>query len=347
MMDSRRAILKITLAPVAWPAVLLYALIVRIKDAGYRTRLLRPKQLSCPVISIGNLSVGGTGKTPLVLLLSRLLEARGWSIDVLSRGYRRQSSEVVRVNPENGWHAFGDEPFFLAQQGLAVYVGADRYRAGLLAESDSARAKQVRPLHILDDGFQHRRLARSVDIVLLHRHDLQDEMLPLGRLREPLAALERADICVLRSEDADLTTRVLQLMGHTDPSRVWIVQRKTTIPKGTTSLATGKLAFAFCAIGDADGFFKGLRDAGVSVREQIAFRDHHVYTAADVALLKTAARKSGAQFLITTEKDAIRISTDLRQKMETDFPLTTAGLDVTLQYKSGCIDLLERILKGR
>lgn len=340
-----RSLLRIALAPVAWPAVLLYAMGVRLKDAAYQLRLARPRQLSWPVISIGNLSVGGTGKTPLTLLLARLLQARGWSVDVLSRGYHRQSDQIARVHVQEDWQKFGDEPFLLARQGLAVYVGADRYQAGLLAESEGARGERNRPIHILDDGFQHRQLTRSVEIVLLRRHDLQDEMLPLGRLRDPLAALERADICVLRAEDADLVPRVLDLMCRKDPARIWIVERRTVVSAESGSPAPANSALAFCAIGDPAGFFAGLRDAAVDFKAEIAFRDHHVYTLPDIERLKTATRSSGAKCLITTEKDSVRISELLRLEITREFPLLVAELKLSLQNESICMATLESLLR--
>lgn len=339
-----RSLLRIALAPVAWPAVLLYAMGVRLKDAAYQMRLATPRQLSWPVISIGNLSVGGTGKTPLTLLLARLLETRGWSVDVLSRGYRRQNDQIARVRAQEDWRKFGDEPFLLARHGLAVYVGANRFLAGLLAEADGARDEHKRSIHILDDGFQHRQLTRSVEIVLLRRGDLHDEMLPLGRLRDPLAALERADICVLRAEEADLASRVLDLMRQTDPARIWIVERRTIIFAGSELAAPANSALAFCAIGDPVSFFSGLRDAAVDVKTEIAFRDHHVYTLADVERLKSTARKSGAKYLITTEKDAIRISEPLRLEITREFPLLIAGLELSLQDESKCMATLESLL---
>jgi tetraacyldisaccharide 4'-kinase len=345
------SLLRLTVSPLAWPLVLLYAAGVRLKNAAYDSRISKPRQLAWPVISVGNLSMGGTGKTPMVLLLARLLQERGWSVDVLSRGYGRDSDLVVRVSPESDWRQFGDEPYLMAQHGLSVFVGADRYGAGLHAEEDGladdgAGRASTRRVHVLDDGFQHRRLARSLNLVLLRRVDLQDEMLPLGRLREPLSALERADICVLRAEDADLTERVLRLMRQSDPARVWIVERRTMLP----AAALGGIiptVLAFCAVGDPLGFSNGLRQAGVTVQKEIAFRDHHVYTQTDIARLKVAARDSHARFFVTTEKDSVRLSSRLRSQLEEEIPLIVAGLELSLQDEAGCLATLESLTARR
>jgi tetraacyldisaccharide 4'-kinase len=334
-------------SPLAWPFALLYVTVIRLKNAAYDLRLSKPQRLSWPVLSVGNLSVGGTGKTPLVLLLAGLLEARDWTVDVLSRGYGRGSQRVAQVDPhtsdDNAAEQFGDEPLLLARHGISVYVGADRHQAGLLAERDTSAEfdpEKPRKLHILDDGFQHRKLARAVNIVLLQRADLDDDILPLGRLREPLCALERADICVLRAEDADLKDRVLRLMRQTDPARIWIVDRRTTLPH---TLPTSK-ALAFCAIGDPRRFFQALQQTGIGIEKKIAFRDHHAYTKKDIDHLKAVALASEVQAFITTEKDSMRLANGLRAELENSFPLIVAGLEISLREEARSMELLESLL---
>ncbi len=349
-----RSVLGRLASPLAWPFVLLYAMAVRLKNAAYDVRLSKPQRLSWPVLSVGNLSVGGTGKTPMVLLLSNLLEARGWTVDVLSRGYGRRSQHVAQVDPhtttESAAEEYGDEPLLMARRGISVYVGADRRQAGLLAEKDiGAELDPAKPrkLHILDDGFQHRKLARAVDIVLLRRADLDDDMLPLGRLREPLGVLARADICVLRAEDADLRDRVVLLMRQTDPARIWLVERRTTLPMTSqSSLQPITDALVFCAIGDSREFFKGLRQAGIQLVAEIAFRDHHVYTHKDVNRLKAAAQDTGAKSFVTTEKDSMRLANDLRAELEKELPLIVAGLEINLRDEARSMATLESLMSG-
>ena len=166
---------------------------VAIRNALYDRGIFRVRKLARPVISVGNISVGGSGKTPFVIALGELLKQRGIAFDVLSRGYRRNSIEIAVVDPNGSPAQFGDEPLLIARKlQVPVIVGADRYRAGLVAEKQFSSK-----LHLLDDGFQHRRLHRDFDIVLLPAEDHGGILLPVGRLREPIAALRRADAVVL------------------------------------------------------------------------------------------------------------------------------------------------------
>lgn len=333
----------------AWPLSAAYAAGARLKNAAYGFRLANPRNLSWPVISVGNLSVGGTGKTPVVMLLAELMEARGWTTDVLSRGYGRTSARVLRVDPQTALRECGDEPLMMARQGMRVYVGASRYQAGSLAERGArteVNRANARHVHLLDDGFQHRKLARAVDIVLLQRADLDDNLLPAGRLREPVDAIERADICLLRAEDADLKNRVLGLMRRGDPARVWVVDRRTVLPDQNMSSKT-VTALAFCAIGDPRGFFDGLRQAGVELRGEVSFRDHHAYTRADLDRLSEAAKNSGVQCFVTTEKDEIRLASELRAELETLLPLVVATLDVSLRDETESIEMLESLIAAK
>jgi tetraacyldisaccharide 4'-kinase len=332
-----------------WPFTLPYGIAARFKNCAYDRLLLQPRKLSWPVISVGNLSVGGSGKTPMVLLLADLLSQRSWGVDVLSRGYGRSSKNVARVDVAGAPEEFGDEPLLMARHGLSVYVGANRYEPGELAEEEvGADSPNSRRLHILDDGFQHRKLARAVDIVLVQRTDLNGQLLPVGRLREPVSGLRRADICVLRAEDADLRNHVLDLMGQhgqtSDSARVWIVDRRITLPVDATSIPN---ALAFCAIGDPTGFFDGLRSAGLTLQHTIAFRDHHDYNLRDISRLNAAANRSGANCFVTTEKDSVRLAGELRTELESHGRLVVAGLELRLQEERRCIDGFESLLQER
>lgn len=346
-------LLRYAAPPLSWPLAWSYAAAVRLKNLAYDRRWVEPQRLTWPVISVGNLSVGGTGKTPMVMLLADRLKERGWIVDVLSRGYGRSSQKVAHVDPLGTVEEFGDEPLVMARRGLPVYVGSHRYQPGRLAEKAVVADAPPSPrLHLLDDGFQHRRLARTIDIVLVQAADLGGHLLPAGRLREPLRALDRAEICVLRAEDVDLdpslAARVLQQMKranpNADPGRVWIVERRTTLPLSSPPIAK---ALAFCAIGDASGFFDGLRETGIEVQETISFRDHHVYTQQDIERLKAAARRSGAQYFLTTEKDGVRLAATLRAELEKVCPVIIAGLEVSLREEIRCIGMLDALLKER
>lgn len=327
--------------PILWPLVPLYAAGVRLKNAAFDSGAAKSHRLSHPVISVGNLSVGGTGKTPLVLLLAELLKSRGWEVDVLSRGYGREDSSVARVDSSGSVGRFGDEPLMIARHGIPVYVGADRYEAGRLAEQEMTNIPGLRSIHLLDDGFQHRKLSRAVDIVLLDRRDLSEKILPAGRLREPIRSLERADICVLRAEDADLAPQVLARMLQADSARVWIVERQTVVPFAQPQLSDSSV-LAFCAIGDPDGFFRGLERAGTRLAKTISFLDHHVYTSSDIARLNEAAKRCDAASFITTEKDSMRLTENLRAAFE--LPVAISVLRVALQDEVTALNALESLL---
>ena len=196
------------------PLSAIYGGVVGARNALYDGRVLRSRGLQGSVISVGNLSTGGSGKTPFVILLGELLKARGITFDVLSRGYGRQTRGVLLVEPGGMPRDFGDEPLLIARRLHApVIVGEDRYEAGRLAE-----ARFGPQIHLLDDGFQHRGLARDFDIVLVTPDDARDHLLPGGRLREPLHSLQRADAVVLAS---GASPESFPLAGKT----VWRVRR--------------------------------------------------------------------------------------------------------------------------
>ncbi len=272
------------------PLAALYGAVVEAKNAGFASGKYVPQRLGWPVVSIGNLSVGGTGKTPFTAELARLLAARGLHVDVLSRGYGRRSKQVERVQAGGDAERFGDEPLLLARAGVPVFVGASRYAAGLLAEREARGG-----VHLLDDGLQHRQLARSVDIVLLHPRDAGDRLVPVGRLREPLASLRRAHFLVLREDDGS-SEALLRGAGLQQP--LWRVRRSLDV----AGIAGPVVAFA--AIAHPDDFFCNLREHGLVVQASFGFRDHHRFSSREIAALARAAQ--GAT-LVTTEKDFVRL----------------------------------------
>lgn len=297
------------------PLVPLYAVALAAKNAAYDHGWIKPKHLGWPVISVGNLSLGGAGKTPVVIRLAQLLTEQGHHVDVLSRGYGRSSQNTERVDPEGFAERFGDEPILIARSAnVPIYVGANRYAAGVLAE----REQSVPGIHLLDDGFQHRRLARDVDIVVLHSSDLNERLLPTGRLREPLTALKRASILILREEDRHLEPE-LQRRNPTAP--IWIQHRRLATPQL-------KRAVAFCAIARPDEFFAALRSHSADIAATSAFRDHHTYTDADLDNLLDLRDQHCTEAFITTEKDWVRLSPEQRTRLA---PLDVARLEVVFE----------------
>lgn len=268
----------------------LFGTAVKARNALYHRGVLPSHRLERPVISVGNLSVGGSGKTPFVLLLGDLLKQRDIAFDVLSRGYGRRTRGVAVVDPGGISRDFGDEPLLIARKlRVPVVVGEERFTAGRLAEE-----RFPSRLHLLDDGFQHRALARDFDIVMVTPEDAHDRLLPAGRLREPLSGLARADAVVLtHGAAADL----FPLEGKL----IWRAHH-TIVP---CDLPTRPLAF--CAIARPQNFFIQLRNAGIELAGEASFRDHHQYTEKDVRELMAAAARSEADGFVTTEKDAINL----------------------------------------
>jgi tetraacyldisaccharide 4'-kinase len=308
------------MTPLLGPFALVYGSLVRARNARFDR--MAAQRLRWPVVSIGNLSVGGAGKTPLVICLVRLLERDGFRPDVLSRGYGRSTKGIHRVDSAGDAERFGDEPLLLARAaGVPVYVGAGRYDAGLLAEAEIAR--EGRHVHLLDDGFQHRQLARDLDIVVIHRSDLQGRLLPAGRLREPLASLIRADVVVLRQEDAQLESKLRAYVGK--QCRFWRMQRSLIIS------SPAQRALAFCAIARPAEFFAALPAIGVEVVERMTFRDHHRYTAADIDRLAELGRRPRCDAFVTTAKDEVKLDAAMRQRLETVAPLRIASLVIEIE----------------
>ena len=355
-----------------YPLVPLYRLALALREFRLRSGMEPVHRLRYPVVSIGNLSTGGSGKTPLTIALAQALTARGLQVDMLSRGYGRKSPLAARVDPDCRAETFGDEPLLIAREtGLPVYVASQRYQAGLLAEkylsmqseglsqmkgtgfsqmkgtgfspyineneqtralAPEARTPALPPpfVHLLDDGFQHRQLARDVDILLLNRRDWQDSLLPAGNLREPLKAIRRAGVIAIPADDPELESE-LRTWGWLGP--LWRLRRKMEIPP-----VNGPVA-AFCGIAHPEQFFAGLEAAGCKLTLRRAFPDHFPYTRAVLEEMRTKARAAGATALITTEKDWVRLG-KFTSVFSESLPLIAAHLQIEIEAQDTALDWL-------
>jgi tetraacyldisaccharide 4'-kinase len=300
------------------PLTEIYGAATALRNELFDRGVLRSQRLQHPVISVGNLSVGGSGKTPFVLALGELLKARGIPFDVLSRGYGRKTRGVLVVELDGKAADFGDEPLLIARRlRVPVIVGESRYKAGRVAER-----KFQSQLHILDDGFQHRSLARDFDIVLLTERDLFDRLLPSGRLRESLSSLARADAVVLPRAFA-LESRVLKQKA------MWRIERELVLPNLPSA------PVVFCGIARPEQFFAQVRAAGITPAAEVIFRDHHAYDSDDIqSLISTRRDRPGGGFL-TTEKDAVNLPPE--HCLE---PLAVAELKLTINDPAGVVDLI-------
>lgn len=308
----------------AWlkgPAVL-YQCAVRAKMLAYDWGWCRPVRLPCRVVSVGNLTVGGTGKTPMVILLVEWLQATGQRVAVLSRGYKRTST-AAQVLVSNGREVLagpgdaGDEPYLIARRcpGAVVAVGADRAALGRWV----LRQQPIDCL-ILDDGFQHRALARDCDVVLLDAMDASglDAMVPAGRLREPLQGIRRATAVVVTRADSaqDVDAVRSRVAGVRSPDAAPIDVRFRAdglVSVGSSAQhavdwAIGKRVWLVSGIGNSQAFRRLAMDLGMQVLGETAYRDHHAYGAEDVTRLRTQAARTGAELVVTTEKDAGKVA---------------------------------------
>jgi tetraacyldisaccharide 4'-kinase len=299
---------------------------IRVRNALYARRILSSRKLNGPVVSIGNLSVGGSGKTPFTIALGELLKARQINFDVLSRGYGRKTNGVLEVNPSGAAHDFGDEPLLIAQKlGIPVIVGEDRYQAGLTAEK-----KYGTQLHLLDDGFQHRALHRDFDIVLVTPDDARDRLLPGGRLREPASSLERADAVVLMS---GASAGSFPVQGKT----VWQVRRGIELPNLPSR------PVAFCGIARPKNFFAQLRTAGIELAAEAIYRDHHAYEEKDIQELLQVRQQAEADGFVTTEKDVINLGPH-RAALE---PLAVIPVKLKILDAANVVDTILRVIEER
>ncbi len=305
------------------PLSVIFGAGVAFRNTLYDRRIIKAQKLKRPVVSVGNISAGGSGKTPFVIALGELLKERGISFDVLSRGYGRSSAGTAIVDPSGTPAQYGDEPLLIARKlQVPVIVGSDRYQAGLLAEKTFSCK-----LHLLDDGFQHRRLHRDYEIVLLPASDLRDTLLPVGRLREPPSALRRADAIVLPEP----------IEKFSPQAAIWQVRRVVELP------GLGGRFLAFCGIARPQQFFRALTGLRVDVAKTLRFGDHHRYSQHDIDRLLREKSAAGAEAFVTTEKDLINLG-PLAEQLQ---PLRAIQLRMELASPQGALAQLLEILEHR
>jgi tetraacyldisaccharide 4'-kinase len=302
------------------PLSLLYGAVTRTRLSLYRRGTFQTTKLERPVISVGNITTGGTGKTPLVEWVARTVAAAGKKVCILTRGYGRKDPHL-QVIVSDGYGVLaspseaGDEPYLLATKltGLASVVSSsDRIAAGREAIKDFGAE-----CFVLDDGFQHLRLARDLNIVTIDATNPWGggSLLPYGRLRESTEGLSRADCIVLTRcnlvDNVDaLRQEILRLTGDRPifESHMRGV-RVSPLKNGSNGLTPPARVAAFCAVGNPSSFFANLRQAGYELALEKSFPDHHVYSQDEIDSLIQSAKETGAESLITTAKDAVKLRT--------------------------------------
>jgi len=323
-------ILPLPIRVLLWPLSWVYGLFVRVRTLFYAKGFPAKKRLNAPVISVGNLTVGGTGKTPMVIWLAERFLAEGKRVAILSRGYRGSngtSDEIELMKHRlSGRVAFG--------------VGADRYEEGRRIEKT-----QLVDIFLLDDGFQHRKLSRNIDVLMLDgSRKLKNEwLLPAGALREPISACSRADLIVVtrKFERPELRARDSRehLIFYAETRLLGFRRlRSEQTPCSVNELGPGPL-FGFCGIGNPAGFFGDLQRWQVPLAGKLSFRDHHRYSPEDAKNIETCAHQARAQALVTTEKD----EQNLRDVSFTK-PVYVAIIDLVFPSDSEFCAALQRLL---
>lgn len=319
-----------------WPLSLLYGVVIRARVWVYQKGWLKQKRLKATVISVGNLTVGGTGKTPMVIWLAEKFLAEGRKVAILSRGYRGSGGTSDEVELMK----------FRLQGRVAFGVGKDRF-----AEGQRLEAQQPVDIFLLDDGFQHLQLARDLDILLMDAsHSMHRErLLPAGRLREPLSAMSRANLVVFTRTEAvpgsleaieklsqfPVFAAATQLLGFRRHGGGIQLESAQEIGAGPF--------FAFCGLGNPEAFFRDLQAWGLPICGRAVFADHHRYTQRDILSIKQTGAEAGANAFITTEKDAQNLS---GLKFD-EAPLYICVIDLAVSPEGGFRSVLERLLAAK
>ncbi|HEV2904514.1 MAG TPA: tetraacyldisaccharide 4'-kinase [Pyrinomonadaceae bacterium] len=337
------------------PLSLVYGAAVKIRSALYRNGILKIQSVSVPVISVGNITTGGTGKTPLVEWIAGQLAARGHRVCVLTRGYRRAnpSERVVVSDGEQivaDTHQSGDEAMMLARSLVgkaSVVCDADR-----VAGANWAIENLNPDALILDDGFQHVRIGRDLDIVTIDATNPWGDgrLLPAGVLRERVNSLGRADCIIVTRTRGAVDTGVQERIRQATDAPTF---RSTTVVRRIRELDSLENAIdketlrkqpiaAFCGIGNPNAFFQQLRDEGFELRLTEAFRDHHKYCQTEIDRLSREAADAGAQALITTAKDAVKLTS-----MRFGLPCYVVEIEMQLEEADRLLALVDQAIETR
>lgn len=299
-----------------------YQIAVGLRLWLYAHHWMKTKRLPCSVISVGNLTVGGTGKTPMTMWVAQYLATKGKKVAILSRGYRRHSREKFLLvsngeKPLVGPTEAGDEPFLLASRcpGVLVAVGADRYQLGLwvLSQHDI-------DCFVLDDGFQHLSLNRDLNLLLIDVSDMtgMQSLLPLGRLREPLSGVRRAtNIIFTRVEDLEKTKSVQNHIETVAGYAVSPISTRFAVQHVTRDIGEeghdpswlhGKRSLIFSGVANARSFLNLVERHGAQVVDELTFSDHMTYTPEVIREIQERGERAQAQVYLTTEKDLVKVT---------------------------------------
>jgi tetraacyldisaccharide 4'-kinase len=326
----------------------IYGQVMRVRRRRSERQPQRQRRLERPVISVGNLSMGGTGKSPVVAAIAQWLIDRGERPAILSRGYARADAVdgVVVVSDGRSIRAgidqSGDEPLMLARQvpGAVVCVSPDRFLSGTLAERQLGAT-----VHVLDDGFQHLELARDLDILVTTIGEIPNgRVIPAGRLREPSDAAARAQVLVVSDATAGAAAAEAWTLGISQScAAVRTIGVPVRIDEPEGSSPQDQPVMAVAGIAHPDRFVSALKDAGWNVVDAITFADHHRYSRSDVAAIAARMASVGAAAVLTTDKDAVRFEA-VEAGLETRLPLYRVPLTVTFEPAAALFESIAAVL---
>ena len=333
----------------AVPLSILFSSVVRVRNFLYEKGIFRSEQLPLHIISVGNLTVGGTGKTPFVLWLARLLYAQHHRVAILSRGYKGQNKGVTTVGTDGRVQAtpeeVGDEAVMLARTFSGVVLaGRDRIRAARLAQETYG----VEVL-ILDDGFQYRRLGRSLDILLLDAQQKATWVLPAGPFREPSTAIRRADLVVVTKGEAVQPQQDYAASPHIREKPLFFANPRPTALIHSTHgewqelplfLLAHKKVMVVSGVATPALFHRFVREADAEIIDMMVFPDHHVYTERDWQTIASSSR--ACDFVVTTEKDLVKLE---KFPFATD-KLVALRIDMEVSDVEQLLAFIESQLKG-
>jgi len=309
--------LKTILRLLLYPLSFLYRLVTTLRNYLYNTNIFNINKLPCKIISVGNITTGGSGKTPTVEFLALYLQSIGKNVGIISRGYGRSSKHVKLVtdgiDKPTSWEQYGDEAFLLSQNlnSIPIVVGESKYEAGLKITSEF-----YLDVIIIDDGFQHRSLHRDLDIVLINSKDNQKthKLLPLGNLREQISGLERADLIIYTKTNLHNNIGYLnRLLKDVDIEKInsMLETKSMLIGKDKQEIHKGDLKskniYLLSAIGDNRGFKKTVEKISANIVGHSKFLDHYTFKTSDLKKVQSDAKKLSADYIITTEKDLVKI----------------------------------------
>ena len=341
-------LLRSILTPITIPLSLVYGCIIYLRNLFYDLGWFTTEDFKLPIISVGNITTGGSGKTPLVMYLANLLIKNGKNPGIVSRGYGRKSKGLVVVYDGKEMkvkvESAGDEPFLMASilKSVPVIVCEDR-REAICHLVNSSTVNII----IMDDGFQHRKVKRDLDIITISANDTKNDyrLLPWGKLREPIKNINRSNALVFTKTDNFTPPNMLAefqsvFKGNSIVSSIIPVLMRYDSSGYHKSLPSSEVFFAFCGIGEPDSFFKSIKQLDIKSGGKRIFPDHQEYTKSVITELSAQIKSSNCAAIITTEKDLVKLSESFLDEFET----FVIKIEMEFEIEKAVLDMIQPVL---